>query len=157
MRFVIQRVSDARVTVEGEVTGSIDAGLVILCGISPDDTDDDIEYLVNKTINLRVFRAPDGSSGFDRSLADIGGGVLVVSQFTLYANTRKGRRPGFTDAAPPEVAEPIYEQVVEAFRMRGINVQTGVFGAMMQVQLTNDGPATFLIDSSERNQPRRQA
>lgn len=157
MKFVIQRVSSADVRVEGATTGSIGVGVVILCGISADDDDDDIEYLVNKTINLRVFRAADGSSGFDRSLTDVGGGVLLVSQFTLYANTRKGRRPGFTDAAPPEVAEPIYERVADAFRMRGVEVQTGVFGAMMQVQLTNDGPATFLIDSSERHQPRRQA
>lgn len=155
MRFVIQRVSSAKVTVDGEVTGEIGDGLAILCGISREDTEDDIDYLVNKTVNLRVFRAADDSSGFDLSLLDVGGGVLLVSQFTLYGNTRKGRRPGFTDAALPDVAEPMYNRVVEEFQLQGVNVQTGVFAAMMQVELVNDGPATFIIDSSDRLKPRR--
>lgn len=155
MRFVIQRVSRAKVTVDDEVTGEIGDGLAILCGISREDTDDDIDYLVNKTVNLRVFRAADDSSGFDLSLLDVDGGVLLVSQFTLYGNTRKGRRPGFTDAALPDVAEPLYNRVVEEFQLQGVNVQTGVFAAMMQVELVNDGPATFIIDSSDRLKPRR--
>lgn len=155
MRFVIQRVSSAKVTVDGEVTGEIGDGLAILCGISREDTEDDIDYLVNKTVNLRVFRAADDSSGFDLSLLDVDGGVLLVSQFTLYGNTRKGRRPGFTDAALPDVAEPMYNRVVEEFQLQGVNVQTGVFAAMMQVELVNDGPATFIIDSSDRLKPRR--
>lgn len=155
MRFVIQRVTRAKVTVEDEVTGEIGDGFVILCGISGDDTEDDIDYLVSKTVNLRVFRAEDDSSGFDRSLADIGGGVLLVSQFTLYANTRKGRRPGFTDAASPDVAEPLFNRVVQSFEMQGVKAETGVFGAMMLVELVNDGPATFIVDSSDRHRPRR--
>ena len=155
MRFVIQRVSSAKVTVNGEVTGEIGDGLLILCGISREDTEEDIDYLVNKTVNLRVFRAADDSSGFDLSLLDVYGSILLVSQFTLYANTRKGRRPGFTEAAMPDTAEPIYNRVVEEFQLQGVNVQTGVFAAMMQVELVNDGPATFIIDSSDRLKPRR--
>lgn len=155
MRFVIQRVSSAKVTVDNEVAGQIGDGLAILCGISREDTEDDIDYLVAKTVNLRVFRAADDSSGFDLSLLDVNGSVLLISQFTLYANTRKGRRPGFTDAALPDVAEPLYNRVVEEFQLQGVNVQTGVFAAMMQVELVNDGPATFIIDSSDRLKPRR--
>ena len=155
MRFVIQRVTRAKVTVENEVTGEIGDGFAILCGISREDTEDDIDYLVAKTVNLRVFRAEDGSSGFDRSLADISGGVLLISQFTLYANTRKGRRPGFTEAAAPDVAQPLFNRVIQSFEMLGVKVETGIFGAMMLVELVNDGPATFIIDSSDRHQPRR--
>ena len=155
MRFVIQRVTRAKVTVENEVTGEIGDGFAILCGISREDTEDDIDYLVAKTVNLRVFRAEDDSSGFDRSLADISGGVLLISQFTLYANTRKGRRPGFTEAAAPDVAQPLFNRVIHSFEMLGIKVETGIFGAMMLVELVNDGPATFIIDSSDRHQPRR--
>ena len=155
MRFVIQRVTRAKVTVENEVTGEIGDGFAILCGISREDTEDDIDYLVAKTVNLRVFRAEDDSSGFDRSLADISGGVLLISQFTLYANTRKGRRPGFTEAAAPDVAQPLFNRVIQSFEMLGVKVETGIFGAMMLVELVNDGPATFIIDSSDRHQPRR--
>ena len=155
MRFVIQRVTRAKVTVENEVTGEIGDGFAILCGISREDTEDDIDYLVAKTVNLRVFRAEDDSSGFDRSLADISGGVLLISQFTLYANTRKGRRPGFTEAAAPDVAQPLFNRVIQSFEMLGVKVETGIFGAMMSVELVNDGPATFIIDSSDRHQPRR--
>lgn len=155
MRFVIQRVTRAKVTVENEVTGEIGDGFAILCGISREDTEDDIDYLVAKTVNLRVFRAEDDSSGFDRSLADISGGVLLISQFTLYANTRKGRRPGFTEAAAPDVAQPLFNRVIQSFEMLGVKVETGIFGAMMLVELVNDGPATFIIDSLDRHQPRR--
>lgn len=155
MRFVVQRVTRAKVTVENEVTGEIGDGFAILCGISREDTEDDIDYLVAKTVNLRVFRAEDDSSGFDRSLADISGGVLLISQFTLYANTRKGRRPGFTEAAAPDVAQPLFNRVIQSFEMLGVKVETGIFGAMMLVELVNDGPATFIIDSLDRHQPRR--
>lgn len=155
MRFVIQRVTHAKVTVEDEVTGEIGDGFMILCGISREDSEEDIDYLVSKTVNLRIFRAEDDSSGFDLSLSDVAGSILLISQFTLYANTRKGRRPGFTDAASPDVAEPMFNRVVDAFEMEGVKVETGVFGAMMLVELANDGPATFIIDSEDRHKPRR--
>lgn len=155
MRFVIQRVTHAKVTVEEEVTGEIGDGFMILCGISREDSEEDIDYLVSKTVNLRIFRAEDDSSGFDLSLSDVAGSILLISQFTLYANTRKGRRPGFTDAASPDVAEPMFNRVVDAFEMEGVKVETGVFGAMMLVELANDGPATFIIDSDDRHKPRR--
>ena len=155
MRAVIQRVNHASVRVDGEVVGEIGSGLAILVGITHSDEDADIKYIVDKTVNLRVFPAENGDSGFDRSVLDIGGGVLLVSQFTLYANTRKGRRPGFTDAAPGPVSEPLFDQVVDAFRQAGAPVATGVFGAMMAVELENAGPATFVLDSAERHVPRR--
>ena len=155
MRAVIQRVSRASVTVDGRVTGKIGIGLALLVGITQSDTDDDIDYLVEKSVNMRIFPAEDGSSGFDRSVIEVGGGVLLISQFTLYASTRKGRRPGFTDAAPPEISQPMFERVVAAFRDRGVQTETGVFGAVMTVELENAGPATFILDTAERNQPRR--
>ncbi len=156
MRFVIQRSTGARVTVEGQVTGEIEKGLVILVGVTHDDEQADIDYLVNKTVNLRIFSAVDGTSGFDLSLLDVGGSVLLISQFTLYADTRKGRRPGFTGSAPGDVASPIVDQVVDAFEYAGVEVQQGIFGAMMQVELINEGPATFVLDSAERHRPRRR-
>ena len=154
MRFVIQRSTGARVTVEGQITGEIEQGLVILVGVTHDDEQADIDYLVNKTVGLRIFRGTDGQ-WFDRSLLDVGGAVLLVSQFTLYADTRKGRRPGFTGSAPGEVAEPLFDRVVDAFRDAGVGVQLGVFGAMMDVELVNEGPSTFILDSADRNRPRR--
>ncbi len=156
MRFVIQRVSRARVTVDGEITGEIGKGLMILVGITHDDEDADVKYLVDKTVNLRIFNPIEGETGFDISLKDVDGGVLLVSQFTLYADTRKGRRPGFTGAAPGHVSSPIFDQVADAFRDSGVGVELGVFGAMMDVELTNTGPATFLLDSSDRHRPRRR-
>lgn len=155
MRAVIQRVNSASVEVEGGVTGSIGTGLLLLVGITHDDGPDDISYLVDKVVNLRIFPAENGDSGFDRSVQDVGGGLLLVSQFTLYASTRKGRRPGFTDAARPEVSEPMFNQVVEAFRATGVPVETGVFGASMSVKLENAGPATFMLDTADRLIPRR--
>ncbi len=155
MKAVIQRVNSASVEVDGEVTGSIDAGLMLLIGITHDDTPDDIKYIVDKVVNMRIFPAEDGDSGFDRSVRDINGSLLLVSQFTLYASTRKGRRPGFTDAARPEMSEPMFDDVVEAFRATGVPVETGVFGAMMNVKLENAGPVTIILDSTERNSPRR--
>lgn len=155
MRAVVQRVNQASVEVDGSVVGSIETGLLILIGITHEDTEDDIAYLVEKVVNLRIFPAENGDSGFDRSVQDIGGSLLLVSQFTLYASTRKGRRPGFTDAARPEVSEPMFNQVVESFRATGITVETGVFGASMNVKLENAGPATFILDSADRLTPRR--
>ncbi len=155
MRFVIQRSTRAKVTVDYETTGKIEKGLVILVGVTHDDEQADIDYLVNKTVNLRIFRGNDGE-WFDQSLLDVGGGALLVSQFTLYADTRKGRRPGFTASAPGEVASPIFDRVVEAFEYAGVNVQQGVFGAMMDVELVNEGPATFILDSTDRHRGRRR-
>ena len=156
MRFVIQRSTGAKVTVDDETTGEIEKGLVILVGITHEDEQADIDYLVNKTVNLRIFSAVDGESGFDKSLLDVGGSVLLVSQFTLFADTRKGRRPGFTASAPGEVASPIFDQVAEAFEYAGVDVQLGVFGAMMYVELVNEGPATFILDSVDRHRSRRR-
>ena len=156
MRFVVQRTTGARVTVDGEATGEIEKGLVILVGVTHDDEQADIDYLVNKTVNLRIFSAVDGTSGFDLSLMDVGGSVLLISQFTLFADTRKGRRPGFTASAPGDIASPIFEDVAKAFEDAGVGVQLGVFGAMMNVELVNEGPATFLLDSVDRHRSRRR-
>ena len=153
---MIQRSTGAKVTVEGEVTGQIGKGLVILVGVTHDDEQADIDYLVNKTVNLRIFSAVDGNSGFDLSLLDVGGSVLLISQFTLFADTRKGRRPGFTASAPGDVASPVFDKVAEAFEFAGANVQLGVFGAMMDVELVNEGPATFILDSTDRHRSRRR-
>lgn len=156
MRAVIQRVNRASVTVSGEITGSIDRGLCLLIGITHDDTEDDLKYIVDKTLNMRIFPEQSGDSGFDQSVADIGGGLLLVSQFTLYATTRKGRRPGFIDAARPEQAEPMFDQLVDSFRLNsGLRVETGVFGASMNVEIENAGPVTIVLDSADRNTPRR--
>jgi D-tyrosyl-tRNA(Tyr) deacylase len=156
LRFLVQRSTAARVTVDGKTTGEIAKGLVILVGVTHNDEQADIDYLVNKTVNLRIFRGDGGQAWFDQSLLDVGGGVLLVSQFTLYADTRKGRRPGFTESAPSEVAAPIFERVAEAFRDTGVDVQLGVFGAMMDVELVNEGPATFILDSADRHRSRRR-
>lgn len=153
---MIQRSTGAKVTVEGQVTGKIDKGLVILVGVTHDDEQADIDYLVNKTVNLRIFKAVEGEAGFDLSLLDVGGGALLISQFTLFADTRKGRRPGFTASAPGDVAEPMFDRVAEAFRDAGVDVQLGVFGAMMDVELVNEGPATFILDSTDRHRGRRR-
>lgn len=155
MKAVIQRVNNASVEVEGKVVGEIGKGLLLLIGINHDDTEDDISYLVEKVINLRIFPAETGDSGFDQSLKDVNGNLLLVSQFTLYASTRKGRRPGFTDAARPEVSEPMFNRVVDAFRETGVPVETGVFGASMNVKLENAGPATFILNTADRLASRR--
>ena len=128
---------------------------MILVGVTHDDEQADVDYLVTKTVNLRIFSAVDGISGFDQSLLDVQGAVLLISQFTLYADTRKGRRPGFTGSAPGDVARPIFDRVAEAFENAGVSVQLGVFGAMMNVELVNEGPATFILDSDDRHRPRR--
>ena len=145
MRTVIQRVSSARVEVEGKTVGSIGTGFLALVGVARDDVDDDARLTAAKIAGLRVFSDDDGS--MNRSLADVGGAVLAVSQFTLYGDARKGRRPSFIDAAPGESAQPLFQRVVELLRRDGITVETGVFGASMRVELANEGPVTILIDS----------
>ena len=145
MRVVVQRVSRARVTIEGETVGQIERGLLILVGFREGDGESDISFLAKKLLELRIF--PDEADKMNRSVLDVGGGLLVVSQFTLYGDCRKGRRPSFTGAAGPDVAIPLYEQFVERLRGSGLTVETGRFGAMMEVELVNDGPVTLIIDS----------
>ena len=147
MRTVIQRVSRASVTVDGEVAGSIGPGLLVLLGISKEDRREDAEYLVDKILGLRIFADEDGK--MNRSVTDTGGALLVVSQFTLYGDVRKGRRPAFDRAGAPEAAKPLYEYFVATARARGIPVETGVFQAMMKVELVNEGPVTILCDSEK--------
>lgn len=145
MKAVIQRVSRAKVTVAGQISGQIGTGLLLLLGVSKQDQESDALYLLDKTVHLRIF--PDADGRMNRSLTDIGGALLVVSQFTLYGDCRKGRRPGFDLAAPAEQARSLYEYFVSAARQRGFAVETGVFQAHMDVELTNDGPVTFLLES----------
>jgi D-tyrosyl-tRNA(Tyr) deacylase len=147
MRAVVQRASEGRVTVAGRVVGAIGAGLVVLLGISPDDGDAEVAWAADKICNLRIFEDDDGK--MNRSLLDVGGAVLLVSQFTLYGDARKGRRPSFIHAAAGPEAETIYERVAEALRGEGVEVATGEFGAMMDVSLTNQGPVTILLDSAK--------
>ncbi len=147
MRAVVQRVQKARVTVENETTGAIDQGLAVLVGIHPDDGLKEIRWMSDKLINLRIFEDNDGKMNL--SLADIGKEMLIVSQFTLYGDCRKGRRPGYSSAAPPEIAEPMYLKLVDEVRSRGITVATGQFQAAMKVELVNDGPVTLLLDSEK--------
>lgn len=146
MRAVVQRVTRASVTVDGEITGAIEAGLLVLLGAGHDDGAGDLAYLVDKIVNLRIFA--DEAGKMNRSVLDIGGGVLVVSQFTLYGDARKGRRPAFTDAMEPVAAKALYLQSLEALRQAGVaRVEAGVFAADMKVELLNDGPVTILLDS----------
>ena len=145
MRAVVQRVTRARVTVDDEVTGEIDKGLVVLLGVAHDDTKADADYLAPKIVSLRVFDDSEGKMNV--SLKDIDGGLLVVSQFTLYGDVRRGLRPSWSDAAPPEIAEPLYEYFVESSRRLVMRVATGSFRKMMQVELVNDGPVTIMLDS----------
>ena len=153
MRALLQRASRASVSVEGKVVGEIGRGLVALVGVARDDTEEDVRYLAEKLPNLRIF--PDEASKFNLSATDIGGGLLVVSQFTLMADTRKGRRPSFDQAAPPEVAEPLIDRLVEQLRQTGLAVATGQFRAHMLVEIHNEGPVTVLLDSREgRQRPR---
>lgn len=145
MRAVIQRVTRACVTVDQRTVGEIEGGLLILLGVTHDDTKEDAEYLAAKIVALRIFDDADGKMNL--SLKDVGGGLLVVSQFTLYGDVRRGLRPSWSDAAPPEVAEPLYEYFVDRCRKLIQPVATGSFRAMMQVELINDGPVTLLVDS----------
>ena len=145
MRAVVQRVSSARVEVDGKAVGSIGRGFLALIGVARDDGDEDAQITAAKISGLRVFE--DDAGAMNRSLHDVGGSVLAVSQFTLYGDVRKGRRPSFIDAAPGDTAAPLFERVVALLRRDGIAVETGVFGATMRVELTNEGPVTILIDS----------
>ncbi len=147
MRAVVQRVSRARVTVDGEVTGEIGQGLLVLLGVGKDDTQAAADYLVNKIAALRVFDDQNGK--INLSVVDIGGAVLAVSQFTLYGSVVKGNRPSFDAAAPPEQARQLYEYFVGRIRAAGLRCETGKFQAMMEVELVNDGPVTILLDSSK--------
>lgn len=147
MRAVVQRVSRANVTVGGEVTGEIDKGLLVLLGVSVRDTEKDVSHLVDKTLNLRIFE--DAEDKMNLSLLDIKGELLVVSQFTLYGDATRGRRPSFIDAAPPERANHLYESFVAEARKLVEKVETGRFQAMMDVELVNDGPVTILLDSEK--------
>jgi D-tyrosyl-tRNA(Tyr) deacylase len=142
---VLQRVSEARVKVGGEITGEIGQGLLLLVGIGREDGDADLVWMADKLAGLRIFE--DGEGKMNLSVLDVGGSILSVSQFTLYGDCRKGRRPGFTDAARPETAEVMYERFNSLLRERGLRVETGRFGAMMEVSLVNDGPVTFILDS----------
>lgn len=146
MRAVVQRVSTARVQVDGAIRAEIGGGLCVLLGVARTDTAADAQRLAGKVARLRVFEDVDGR--FDRSLLDVGGAALVVSQFTLVADTARGNRPSFTNAARPEEAEPLYEAFCSALRELGVDVATGVFGARMRVELANDGPVTIVLDSA---------
>ncbi len=147
MRAVVQRCSRASVSVDGEVLGEIGRGLVVLVGVSVRDSETDASWLAEKVRGLRVF--PDGDANMNLALTDVGGAVLVVSQFTLHGDARRGRRPSFIDAARPEQAEPLVKAVAEALRSSGVEVAEGRFGAMMDVELVNDGPVTILLDSEK--------
>lgn len=144
MRIVLQRVSRAKVTVDGRVTGEIGRGLLLLAGFTDGDTEDALAWMADKVVGLRIF--PDDEGRMNRSVEEIDGGLLVVSQFTLYGDARKGRRPSFIDAARPEVAIPLYERFLQMLRATGRPVQTGEFGAMMDVELVNDGPVTLILE-----------
>lgn len=144
MRTVLQRVRSGRVSVEGRVIAEIGPGVVILLGVGPQDGEEQARYLVEKIANLRIFEDEQGK--INRSLLEVGGAAIVVSQFTLYADTRKGRRPSFTDAAPPEVARPLVERFAELLRALGVPTQTGEFGAHMLVEIANDGPVTIWME-----------
>ena len=147
MRCVIQRVTEASVTVDGDVIGKIGRGYMILIGVSAEDGDKDVKYMADKVPNLRIFEDEDGK--MNRSILDVGGEILAVSQFTLYGDARGGRRPSFSTAAKPEMANELYVKLVEAWRAQGIHVETGRFRAEMQVALINDGPVTLLMDSTK--------
>ena len=148
MRLVVQRVTEASVTVNNGTTGSIRTGLLVFLGVSRTDTVEDADYLTGKLLGLRIF--PDADGKMNRNLQQAGGSLLIVSQFTLYGDCRKGRRPSFDRAAPPEQAQDLYNYFVESAKRGPVPVETGVFQAMMQVHIVNDGPVTILMDSAER-------
>lgn len=153
MRALLQRVSQASVSVEGQEIGRIGPGLVVMLAFSPEDTEEDLHYIVDKVLGLRIF--PGEGSHFHRSALDVGAELLLISQFTLYADTRKGRRPDFTQAASPEEAEAMYHRVVQAFQESGLRVAQGRFREHMLVEIHNDGPVTILLDSADRHRSRR--
>jgi len=145
MRVILQRSKQASVTVDGQVTGAIQKGYVLLVGITHSDTEEDINYVAKKITDLRIWEDEDGK--MNRSILDAGGDILSISQFTLYADTRKGKRPSFVEAARPEQSKPLWEAFNEQLKANGLHVETGVFGAMMDVALINDGPVTITIES----------
>ena len=147
MRAVVQRVTEASVTVDGETVGAVGPGLMVLIGVSDTDTDKDLKYITDKVMNLRVF--DDENGVMNRSVLDVGGSILAVSQFTLYGDARGGRRPSYIRAAAPEPANAFYERAVAAWRAQGIHVETGRFRTEMKVSLVNDGPVTILLDSGK--------
>ncbi len=147
MRALIQRVSKAKVTIGGEAAGKIGKGILVFLGVAREDSEKDADYLADKTPKLRLF--PSNKSGFDHSLSEVKGDLLVISQFTLHGSVKKGRRPDFTASAPPELAERLYERFIKKARENGFNVATGRFGAMMEVELINDGPVTLMLDSKQ--------
>ncbi len=147
MRAVVQRVSQASVSIRGETVGSIGPGLVVLLGIHNEDTEQEIKWMTDKIVHLRIFE--DESGKMNRSLVDIGKEMLIVSQFTLYGDCRKGRRPGYSSAAPPEKAEPMYRKFIELVKKHKIKTATGQFQEMMEVSITNSGPVTLLLDSDK--------
>ena len=153
MRALVQRVTQASVTVDGEVLGQIGPGLVVLVGIAATDGPSEIEYIVSKAVNLRIFADSEGR--FDLSALDVAADLLVISQFTLYGDTRRGRRPSFSRAASPDAAAGLFEDALDTFRKTGLPVETGRFQAYMNVSIQNDGPVTIMIDSDDRNRPRR--
>jgi D-tyrosyl-tRNA(Tyr) deacylase len=155
MRIVLQRVSKASVSVEGEAIASIGRGLLLLVGVAEGDVEADATSLARKCAEMRIFS--DDESHFSRSLLDVGGEALIVSQFTLLADVRRGRRPSFATAARPEAAEPLVEAFAEALRQAGVPARSGGFGAKMQVSLVNEGPVTIVVDSRELDRPRRRA
>lgn len=147
MKAVIQKTGAASVEINGKKTGVIDGGLVILLGVTHEDTEKDVEYLSDKICNLRLF--DEESKNFEKSIKENGKEILVISQFTLYASCKKGRRPDFTKSAKPEIAKPLYQKFVSSLRQKGIKTETGEFGAMMKVNLINEGPVTIILDSKE--------
>lgn len=147
MRLVVQKVSQSSVKIEGEIVGAIDKGYMVLVGITNGDDELLVEKMVDKLVNLRIFE--DENDKLNLSLLDVGGSVLSISQFTLYANCKKGRRPSFIDAAKPDISSPLYDFFNKKLEEKGINVERGVFGAMMEVSLINDGPVTIILDSDE--------
>lgn len=148
MRLLLQRVSQGQVIIEKEIVGKIDKGIVALVGIRRGDQKRDADYLLKKCVNMRIF--PDEAGRFDQSLLDVKGDLMIVSQFTLYADTRKGRRPGFSESAMPNEAIPLYEYFIEKAQALGLKVETGEFGADMKVDIVNDGPVTIMIDSEDK-------
>ena len=153
MRAVVQRVQNAKVDIDGKTAGEIGAGLLVFIAVGLDDNDDDIEWIVEKITDLRIFE--DENDKMNLSVKDVGGEILVISQFTLYGDVRKGRRPSFIKSMPPEKAEVIYDKFVEKCRGTGLNIKTGVFKAHMDVHLINDGPVTLIIDTEDRKISRR--
>ena len=154
MRVVLQRVTEASVSVDGKIVGQIGKGLVLLVGVGTGDAEEDARYLADKCLQLRIFEDDVGKMNI--SALDVGADVLAISQFTLFGNTRKGRRPSFVEAAPPEISKPLFDRFVAFLQESGLKVETGIFGAHMLVKIFNDGPVTILLDSAVRLKPRKQ-